>query len=63
MFGEVVEGLEIADRISLTPTVQRGTHENAPQTSVVIKTARELKTWTPPPPPPPNPAADAPPKP
>ena len=63
VFGEVVEGLEIADRISLTPTVQRGTHENAPQTSVVIKTARELKTWTPPPPPPPNPAADAPPKP
>jgi cyclophilin family peptidyl-prolyl cis-trans isomerase len=63
VFGEVVEGLEIADRISLTPTVQRGTHENAPQTSVVIKTARELKTWTPPPPPPdaPKPAGDAPP--
>ena len=36
---------------------------NAPETSVVIRKARELKTWTPPPPPAPKPAADAPPKP
>jgi peptidyl-prolyl cis-trans isomerase A (cyclophilin A) len=53
VFGEVVEGLELADRISTTPTTTRGGLENAPQTSVVIRRAIELKTWTPPPPPPP----------
>jgi cyclophilin family peptidyl-prolyl cis-trans isomerase len=45
VFGEVVEGLEIADRISLTPTTPRGPHQNAPQTSVVIRRVSELKTW------------------
>ena len=54
VFGEVVEGLEIADRISLTPTTPRGPHQNAPQTSVVIRRAHELKTWAP------KPAAEAP---
>jgi peptidyl-prolyl cis-trans isomerase A (cyclophilin A) len=49
VFGEVVEGLEIADRISLTPTTTRtGGHENAPQTSVVIRRAYELEQWKPP---------------
>jgi cyclophilin family peptidyl-prolyl cis-trans isomerase len=67
VFGEVVEGLEIADRISVTPTTTRSIHQNAPQTSVVIRQARELETWTPPEPQPeptpePTPAA-APPKP
>jgi hypothetical protein len=38
VFGEVVQGIEIADRISLTPTTTRGQHENAPQTWVVIRT-------------------------
>ena len=47
VFGEVVEGMDLADRISLTPTTVRGTHENAPQTSVVIRKARELKSWAP----------------
>ena len=61
VFGEVVEGLDIADRISVTPTTTRGGHENAPQTSVLIRQARELKTWTPPTPPPA--AAAEPPKP
>ena len=54
VFGEVVEGLEIADRISVTPTTirgQQGQHQNAPQTSVVIRRAHELKTWAPPAPP------------
>ena len=61
VFGEVVEGMDVADRIAATPTTTRGQHGNAPQTSVVVRRARELKTWTPPPPP--KPAADAPPKP
>jgi len=64
VFGEVVEGLEIADKISNTPTTIRGQHENAPQTSVVIRRARELKSWTPPEPAAtPTPAAVTPPKP
>ena len=54
VFGEVVEGLEIADRISITPTTPRGPHQNAPQTSVVIHRVRELKTWAP------KPAAETP---
>jgi len=54
VFGEVVEGLEIADRISVTPTTPRGPHQNAPQTSVVIRRAHELKTWAP------KPAAETP---
>ncbi len=67
VFGEVVEGLEIADRISVTPTTTRGVHQTAPQTSVLIRQARELEKWTPPEPQPeptpePTPAA-APPKP
>jgi peptidyl-prolyl cis-trans isomerase A (cyclophilin A) len=73
VFGEVVEGLEIADQISNTPTTTRSLHsatsaetspgENAPETSVVIRKARELKTWTPPPPPPTPAAVTTPPKP
>lgn len=59
VFGEVVEGLEIADRISNTPTTVRGPHDNAPQTSVVIRKAHELESWTPPSPPPPAAAAPA----
>jgi cyclophilin family peptidyl-prolyl cis-trans isomerase len=61
VFGEVVEGLEIADRISVTPTTTRGPHQNAPQTSVVIRHARELESWTPKPAPEAaKPPADAP---
>ena len=53
VFGEVVEGMDVVDRIAATPTTTRGQHQNAPQTSVVIRRARELKTWSP------KPAADA----
>lgn len=56
VFGEVVEGLEIADRISVTPTTTRGPHSSAPQTSVVIRKARELESWAPKPEPAPEPA-------
>ena len=59
VFGEVVEGMDVVDRIAAMPTTIRGQHPNAPQTTVVIRRVRELKTWTPPAPP--KPAADAPP--
>jgi peptidyl-prolyl cis-trans isomerase A (cyclophilin A) len=61
VFGEVVEGMEIADRISLTPTTTRGPHANAPQVSVLIRSARVLESWTPKAEPEPEkPPADAP---
>lgn len=47
VFAEVVEGMDVADRIAVTPTMVRSGHQNAPQTSVVIRRARELEAWTP----------------
>ena len=43
VFGEVVDGMDVADRIAATPVTTRGQHQNAPQTSVVIRRVRELK--------------------
>jgi len=63
VFGEVVQGIELADKVSVTPTTTRGQHPNAPQTWVVIRHARVLETWTPPSPAPPPDAVAAPPKP
>jgi cyclophilin family peptidyl-prolyl cis-trans isomerase len=60
VFGEVVEGLEIADQISVTPTTIRGQQQNAPMVSVVIKRAHELESWTPPKPAPAAAATEAP---
>jgi peptidyl-prolyl cis-trans isomerase A (cyclophilin A) len=45
VFGEVVEGMDVVDKIAATPVTTRGQHQSAPQTSVVIRRARELKTW------------------
>ena len=63
VFGEVVQGLELADKVSLTPTTTRGPHQNAPQTWVVIRHARLLEGWTPPAPTPTPEAVATPPKP
>ena len=54
VFGEVVQGIELADKISVTPTTTRGQHPNAPQTWIVIRHARVLESWTPSPAPPPD---------
>jgi len=43
VFGQVVEGMEVVDRIAAVPTASRGPHENVPQMAVVIKKAREVK--------------------
>jgi cyclophilin family peptidyl-prolyl cis-trans isomerase len=59
VFGEVVQGIDLAYRVSVTPTMTRGQHPNAPQTWVVIRHARELEKWTAPAPTP----APEPPKP
>jgi cyclophilin family peptidyl-prolyl cis-trans isomerase len=59
VFGEVVEGMDVVEKIAATPTMVRGQHESAPQTSVVIKKAYILDSWTPPPAPPPTPTPGA----
>jgi cyclophilin family peptidyl-prolyl cis-trans isomerase len=47
VFGRVVEGMDVVDRIAMVPTTSRGPHENVPQVGVVIKKARELKAEAP----------------
>jgi peptidyl-prolyl cis-trans isomerase A (cyclophilin A) len=53
VFGEVVDGMDVVDKIAAVPTTTRGPHENVPQTSVVIRSAREVQA-------PPQPKAEAP---
>jgi peptidyl-prolyl cis-trans isomerase A (cyclophilin A) len=40
VFGEVVEGMDVVDRIVAVPTTTRGPHANVPATAVVITSAR-----------------------
>jgi peptidyl-prolyl cis-trans isomerase A (cyclophilin A) len=40
VFGEVLEGMDVVDRIVAVPTTTRAPHANVPVTPVVIKTAR-----------------------
>jgi cyclophilin family peptidyl-prolyl cis-trans isomerase len=42
VFGMVVQGMDIVDRISTVPTTRRGEHENVPELSVLIRSAREV---------------------
>ncbi len=43
VFGEVVDGMDVVDKIASVPTTTRGPHENVPQVSVIIRRAREVK--------------------
>jgi peptidyl-prolyl cis-trans isomerase A (cyclophilin A) len=43
VFGRVVEGMDVVDRIRATPTATRGPHQNVPLTPVTIKSARPVK--------------------
>jgi peptidyl-prolyl cis-trans isomerase A (cyclophilin A) len=61
VFGQVVEGMDVVDRVAAVPTASRGPHENVPQMAVVIRKVREVKA--PAPAPAPAPAAAEPPKP
>jgi cyclophilin family peptidyl-prolyl cis-trans isomerase len=42
VFGEVIDGMDVVDRIALTPTTIRGPHQDVPELSVIIKQAREV---------------------
>jgi peptidyl-prolyl cis-trans isomerase A (cyclophilin A) len=41
VFGRVVEGMDVVDKIVAVPTTTRGNHQNVPVTPVVITRARE----------------------
>ena len=43
VFGKVVEGMEVVDKIKDVPTGNRGSHQNVPLTPVTIKSARVVK--------------------
>ena len=43
VFGKVVEGMDVVDKIRAAPTDTRGSHQNVPVTPITIKTARIIK--------------------
>ncbi len=53
VFGEVVDGMDVVEKIAAVPTTTRGPHEDVPQTSVVILRAYVVQA-------PPVPKAEAP---
>lgn len=43
VFGKVVEGMDVVDKIGKVKTVARGAHKNLPNPAVVIQKAEEVK--------------------
>jgi peptidyl-prolyl cis-trans isomerase A (cyclophilin A) len=41
VFGRVVAGMDVVDKIVMLPTTSRGPYQNVPELSVVIKRAQE----------------------
>jgi cyclophilin family peptidyl-prolyl cis-trans isomerase len=56
VFGEVVEGMDVVDRIAAVKTTRRGPHRDVPVTPIVIRRVREAPGWKPKPEPTPEPA-------
>jgi cyclophilin family peptidyl-prolyl cis-trans isomerase len=44
VFGQVIGGMEVVDRIARSPTTRRGSYEDTPERPVVITKAYELST-------------------
>ena len=44
VFGQVVEGLDVVEKIEQVPTKTAGPHENVPATPVVIRSIRRAET-------------------
>jgi peptidyl-prolyl cis-trans isomerase A (cyclophilin A) len=42
VFGEVVAGMDVVDRIAAVPTTSRGPHQNVPRAPILIKAVRVL---------------------
>jgi len=47
VFGQVIEGMDVVDRIAAVPTTSRGQHQSVPQVAVVIRKAREVNAAAP----------------
>jgi peptidyl-prolyl cis-trans isomerase A (cyclophilin A) len=47
VFGTVVEGMEVVDRIAAAPVTSRGPHQSVPQVAVVIRNVREVRPEAP----------------
>jgi peptidyl-prolyl cis-trans isomerase A (cyclophilin A) len=43
VFGKVVEGMDVVDKIRAAPTDSRGGYQNVPVAPITIKTARIVK--------------------
>ena len=43
VFGKVVEGMDVVDKIKAAPTESRGSHQNVPVAPITVKTARIVK--------------------
>jgi len=43
VFGRVVEGMEVVDKIAALPTADSGTHQNVPLEPVVVTAARRVE--------------------
>jgi len=43
VFGKVVSGMDVVDKIRQAPTGNKGMHQNVPLTTILIKSAQQLK--------------------
>jgi peptidyl-prolyl cis-trans isomerase A (cyclophilin A) len=57
VFGEVIEGMEVVDRIAAVATRPKGMHLNLPVQPIVIRSVREAPSWRSAPTPEPKPEA------